>query len=105
MFARYLRWKRFSFSGGILFPSFMLLFCSVADYLVKKRQPIFLCLSTLYTSLKQNTMGVIFGNMKYRLRERQNRNKLRAFSLTRVGVPLYYVKISVGLSEVAVYFP
>lgn len=78
MFARYLRWKHFSFSGGILFPSFMLLFCSAADYLVKKRPPSLLCLSTLYTSLKQNTMGVIFGNMKYRLRERKKNKKLRA---------------------------
>ena len=45
--------KHFSFSGVILFPSFMLLLCSVADYLVKKRKPSFLCLPTLHTSLKR----------------------------------------------------
>lgn len=50
-------------------------------------------------------MGVIFGNMKYRLREKKNKTNYEHFSLTRIGVPLYYIKISVGLSEVAVYFP
>ena len=100
--------KHFSFSGVILFPSFMLLLCSVADYLVKKRKPSFLCLPTLHTSLKriQWVQFLVTWNTDWE-REKKNKqtNKVRAFSLTRIGVPFSYIKISVGLSEVAVYFP